>query len=204
MTLFSFAWVFIFYLFWRAVADGGGSGGVWALVFGCVCALFQRFAGSLVYPGGFGFLRWMSAFVDLIVFPVLLPLGLCLLLLVFNVFSGSLNLTNFLLVWLIPCSVFRALGLEPYPSPLEAVFVPLLWTSLAVGVPFFIQTGRELYGYLSVLALGAAVVLPFLGLTSYWAFFVQRYVLAYALASLAALPMLSTMTIHFIKAEQHG
>ncbi|MDR0389706.1 MAG: hypothetical protein LBH73_06515 [Spirochaetaceae bacterium] len=199
MTLFSFAWVFVFYLFWRAVVGGGGSGGVWALVFGLIIALFQRFAGPLVYPGGFGFLRWVSSFVDLIVFPVLLPLGICFIFMLFNTFSGSLNITNFLLICLIPCSLFRALNLESYPSALEAVFVPLLWTALAVGIPFFVQ---ELYG--SVPAAGAGVLLPFLGVTSYWAFFGQRFFLGYALAALSLLPMFSTMTIHFIKMEKRG
>ncbi|MDR1211159.1 MAG: hypothetical protein LBK40_02885 [Spirochaetaceae bacterium] len=202
MTLFSFAWVFVFCLFWRAA--GGRTGGVWALLFGFCVALLQRFAGSFVYAGDFGFLRWISSFVDLVVFPVLLPLGICFLFLVFNVFSDSLDMTNFLLVWLIPCSVFRALGLESHPAPMEAVFVPLLWTSLAVGMPFFIRMGGELYGFRSALAIAACAALPLAGITAYWAFFGHRLFLAYALAGLTVLPMFSTMTIYVIKAEKHG
>ncbi|MDR1429962.1 MAG: hypothetical protein LBI85_06695 [Spirochaetaceae bacterium] len=204
MTLFSFVWVFVFCLFWRAAAGGAFTGGVWAVFFGLVIALFQRFAGSPVYAGGFGFLRWVSSFVDIIVFPVLLPLGLCFVFLIFNVFSDSLDMTNFILVWLIPCSILRAMGLESYPPPMEAVFVPLLWTALAVGMPFFIRMSGELYGFRSALALAACAALPLLGATAYWAFFCQRLFLAYSLAALTVLPMFCTMTIHVVKAERHG
>jgi hypothetical protein len=204
MTLFSFAWVFLFYLFWRSVSGGREStGGFLALFFGLITALVQRFAGP-PYPGAFGFLRWISSFVDLAAFPLLLPLGLCLLFLVLNIFSGSLDLTNFLLIWLLPCSLFRALSLESFAPPLESVFVPLLWTSLAVGMPFFIYSAMELYGMVRILSIAGCVLLPFAGVTAYWAFFGQRFFLAWSLAALTLLPMASSMTFSFIRAQRHG
>jgi hypothetical protein len=203
MVLFSFFWVPVFYFFWKSIAGGQAAGGIWALVFGVLTALFQYFTGSLIYPGTFGLLRWLSAFVDLVVFPVLLPLGVSLIMLVFHAFSGALNLTNFLLVWLIPLSIFRALGLGDL-SPLETVFVPLLWTGLAVGMPFFIETGREFYGVRMVLALAGSAVLPLAGSTAYWAFFSGKPFLAFFLTALTMLPMLSSVAVSFIRTKKHG
>jgi hypothetical protein len=201
MILFSFLWVFLFYLFWKALVPEGG--GVWALAFGTLAALLQLPAGPLVFPGAFGMMRWLSGFVDLIVFPIVLPLGLCLLLLVFRVFPASLSLSKFLLLWLIPVSVFRALGANA-SSPLESVFIPLLWTALAVGMPFFIGLFQELSGALALLAIAACVVLPFLGAAAYWAFFCQKPFLAYALSALSFLPMLSTATVYVLRAAKRG
>jgi hypothetical protein len=96
------------------------------------------------------------------------------------------------------------MGLESYPPPLEAALVPVIWTSLAVGMPFFIYTSTELYGFRSALVIAACAALPFTGITAYWAFFAQRLFLAWFLTALIVLPALSTLALAFIKAEKRG
>jgi hypothetical protein len=191
MTLFCFLWMPLFYLFWSSVApvNNASSGGVWALLLGSVVALVQFFLGSFVNAGGFGFSRWVSACIDVVSLPAALPFIVSLLFFLFRVFSLSDDLTNFALLWLIPGAVIRAVNWSARREPILLVLAPLLWTAVAVGIPFFIRIIRNVYSYKIIFALAGIAVLPFMAATTYWAFFSQKYLLGYLLFFITIAPM---------------
>ncbi|MDR1617853.1 MAG: hypothetical protein LBS06_02245 [Treponema sp.] len=190
MSLFCFLWMPLFYLFWRSVSPGEtGSGGVWALLLGSVTGIFQFFLGSFVNPGGFGFSRWLSGFVDIVSLPVLIPLAVYSLLISLKILSGAADFAGFALLWTIPVAGIRAASWSSVNDPVLLVLVPLLWTSIAVGIPFFIHlitNGRIstiLFSILGILAL------PALAAMVYWAFFSQRLFPGFGLLALAFIPL---------------
>jgi hypothetical protein len=189
MSLFCLLWMPLFYLFRRSLADGeGAAGGVLALLLGGVAAVFQFFLGSLVNPGGFGLSRWISGFVDVVSLPVLIPLIIYAVFIALRLLTGAPDFANFTLLWLIPGGIFRFLGWGALNDPILLVIVPLLWTAVALGVPFFINifgSGRPPARVLSVLAM---LALPALAATSYWAFFAQKNALGVCLLFLSLAP----------------
>ncbi|MDR2159868.1 MAG: hypothetical protein LBP23_07355 [Treponema sp.] len=191
MSLFCFLWTPLFYLFWRSVNPGEtGSGGIWALLLGSVTGIFQFFLGSFVNPGGFGFSRWLSGFVDIVSLPVLLPLAVHFLFIVLKVLSGTADFAGFALLWTIPLAAIRAVSWSSVNDPILLVLVPLLWTSIAVGIPFFIHliiNGRTRTILLSILGI---LALPALAATVYWAFFSQRLFPGFGLLALTFIPLL--------------
>jgi hypothetical protein len=184
MSFFCLLWTPLFYLFRRSILPGGeaGSGGIWALLLGSLAALLQFFLGALINPGGFGFSRWLSGCVDIVVLPALLPLLVYFALTSFRLLSGKADFTNFSLLWLIPGGALRTVSWGAQRDPILLTLVPLLWTALAAGLPFcaglIFRRGR---GLLLPLLILAALALPFLAATVYWAFFCQKLVLGYSL-----------------------
>jgi hypothetical protein len=189
MSLFCLLWIPLFYFFRRSLAAGeGGAGGVLALLLGSVAAVFQFFLGSLVNPGGFGFSRWISGFVDVVSLPVLIPLVIYAVFIALRLLTGVPDFANFTLLWLIPGGVFRFLGWGALNDPILLVMVPLLWTAVALGVSFFINTLGS--GGIPALALSILAILavPVLAATAYWAFFAQKNVLGFCLFFAALAP----------------
>jgi hypothetical protein len=192
MSLFCLLWTPFFYLFRRSIPSGreAGSGGIWALLLGSLVALLQFFLGALINPGGFGFSRWLSGCVDIVVLPALLPLPVYFALRIFRVISGKEDFTNFSLLWLIPGGALRAVSWSAQRDPILLVLVPFLWTSLAVGFPFCVGLiFRCRIRLLLPLLVPAALVLPFLAATVYWAFFYQKLVLGYLLLLVTVIPL---------------
>jgi hypothetical protein len=189
MSFFCLLWIPLFYLFRRSLtAGGGGAGGVLALLLGSVAAVFQFSLGSLVNPGGFGFSRWISGFVDLVSLPVLIPLVIYAVFIALRLLTGVPDFAGFTLLWLIPGGIFRFLGWGALNDPILLVVVPLLWTAVALGIPFFISalgSGRVPVFILSVLAM---LAVPVLAATAYWAFFAQKNVLGFCLFFAALVP----------------
>ena len=199
-------WVPAFYLFWRAiVVIDTPTGGVWALLAGSIVAMLQFFLGYLIEPGGFGLSRWVSGCVDIVSLPALLPLLIYLFLVLFKIVSGTVDFANFALLWLIPCGAIRALGWSSLNDPLHLLLVPILWTAIATGIPFFMNIiqslnpkGRILLLILACLGIAA---IPFAAASSYWAFYAQKVSLGILLFIAAALPMLVSVVLSFIKAN---
>jgi len=193
----------LFYLFWRTVSENDSpAGGVWALIAGSVVAMAQFFLGNLVEPGGFSVSRWVSGFVDMVALPALAPLLVYLFLAGFKIVSGTMDFANFALLWLIPCAAIRTLGWSSLNDPIPLILTPLLWTAIAVGIPFFIdiiQRGRIL---LIIPASFAILVIPFASVCSYWAFYTQKVSLGFLCFSIAAVPMLVSVTLSFIRSGQ--
>jgi hypothetical protein len=180
----------LFYLFWRSVNPGEtGSGGIWALLLGSVTGIFQFFLGSFVNPGGFGFSRWLSGFIDIVSLPVLIPLTVHFLFMFLKILSGAADFAGFALLWTIPVAAVRAVSWSSVNDPVLLVLVPLLWTSIAVGIPFFIHliiNGRAPAIFFPILGI---LALPALAATVYWAFFSQRLFLGFGLLALTFIPM---------------
>jgi hypothetical protein len=191
MSLFCFLWTPLFYLFWRSLSPRGegAAGGVWALLLGSIAALFQFFFGALVGPGGFGFSRWLSGCIDLVVLPVLIPLLVCLLMAGLRVIAGPLDFTGFVLLWIIPMGALRAVSWSSRGDPILLVLIPLLWSGIAGGLPFLgaVAAGGRLPA--RIFAVLGILALPFLAATVYWAFFRQELDLGFPLLALTLAPL---------------
>jgi hypothetical protein len=191
------------------LAPGNTGGGVFALAFGClgVAALF--FTGPLVQPGGFGFSRWLSGFMDVVSIPALIPLILYLLFVEMTLLSPGSDHAGFALMWLVPLSAFRAMQWISVPSPATLVLVPVLWSALALGMPAMLALARKCADAdsadgnpskktsLIVLLVAAMVILPFAAATSWWAFFTNLPVLGAGLLALTCAPALVSLCVSF-------
>ena len=191
MTVFCMLWLPVFYLFRRSAESEPGSGSIWALLLGSIVALVQFFLGNIIEPGGFGFSRWMTAFVDIVAVPAILPLVIYLLFAVFRFSSGAVNFTNFALLWLIPGAGIRAVSWSSGSDPVLLILAPLLWTSLAAGIPFFINC-LMVYSrwYIRVPSVLGILGLPFLASTAWWAFYSQKMSLGILFFSLSIIPLI--------------
>ena len=200
MTVFCLLWMPLFYLFWRAVTENDSpAGGVWALIAGSLVAMLQFFLGNLAEPGGFGVSRWVSGFVDIVALPALAPLLIYLFLVGFKIVSGTIDFANFALLWLIPCGAIRTLSWSSLNDPILLILVPLLWTAIAVGIPFFIGIILKSRIIVIIPAFLAILIIPFAAVFSYWAFYAQKVSLGFLFFSAAAVPMLVSMILSFIR-----
>jgi hypothetical protein len=202
MSFFCLLWVPLLYLLRRSITDEGGAGGVWALLLGSGTALFQFFFGDIINPGGFGLSRWLSGFVDIVSLPVLIPLVVYSLLRGLRAFSGDADCAGFTLLWLIPVSALRAISYSPHNDPILLVLVPLLWTALAVGIPFFIRliTGF-LRWYVVIPSLLCIAALPLMAAAAWWACFRQQPALGFPLFFATLIPMIISIVHDLIAAE---
>jgi hypothetical protein len=191
MSFFCLLWIPLFYLFWISLfsEDAPGLYQFLALFLGSLTALATFFLGSLIKPGGFGFSRWLSAYIDIVSLPVIIPLltGYLASLLPFIPKGGSS--ANFALLWLIPTAVMRTAVWGVRKDPLHLVLVPLLWSVLAVGIPAFFGLFRWLRGKPVVPGIIGFFLLSLTAATSYWAFFSQRLYLGLLFLILSLVPV---------------
>jgi len=196
MGLFCLLWVPLSYFLRRLLAVGSRGGGIWALIFGSAVVIAQFFVGPLVEPGCFGFDRWLSGFVDIVSVPVLAPLILYLLFVEMNLLSPKTDYAGFVLLWLIPLSAFRATAWLSPASLVMLVVVPLLWVSLAVGIPALFAYARKRGSWYGMApALLCMAVLPFSAATSWWAFFIHETLLGFLLLAISAAPALASTAL---------
>ncbi|MDR3343878.1 MAG: hypothetical protein LBT14_14075 [Treponema sp.] len=200
MRLFCLLWMPLFYLFWLSLSSGrtgAGSGGIWALLLGSIVALVQFFLGSFIEPGGFGVSRWISAGIDIVGLPAVLPLVVCLLLMPFGAAASAADFTNFALLWLIPGAAIRTIDWIAHKDPLLLVLVPLLWTAVAVGIPFFIQLMAQSIAQrkplLIIPTLSGILALPCMATTTYWTFFAHKSFQGFVLFTITMLPLLTAI-----------
>ena len=193
-------WVPLFFLLRRCYGNGSGSGSVWALLLGSITAIIQFFLGYIVSPGGFGFSRWLFGFIDIVSLPVLIPLLICFLMFLFQGFSGEADFANFALLWLIPAGALRALSWSSANAPVLLVAVPLLWTALAVGIPFFINwmIGNFRW-YTASVSILCILSLPAAAAGAYWAFFSQQTTLGFLLLFVTHIPMGISITFDILR-----
>ena len=201
MSLFCLLWMPLFYLFWRTVTGNNtAAGGVWALLAGSVIALLQFFLGSLVDARGFGFSRWVSGFIDIVTLPALVPLLIYFALISLKIITGTMDFANFALLWLIPGAAIRTLGWSSLNDPILLVLVPILWTAIAVGIPFFIALILSSPKWVIAPASLAILIIPFAAASSYWAFYSQKASMGFLFLLVAAAPLLVSMVLSFVKA----
>jgi len=200
MLVFSVLWLPLFYLFRRSSQEKSGTGGVWALLAGSVVALIQFFLGDMVHPGGFGFSRWLYSFVDIVALPVLIPLLLYLPFVIFRKSTQAADYANFTLLYLIPGAGIRAVGWSSTADPVLLVLVPLLWTTIAVGIPFFFGCIMTFYRWFArIPSVLGILILPFLASASWWAFYSQRFWPGIIFLALSALPLLFSVVLSWKK-----
>jgi len=197
MVVFCLLWIPLFYAARRPVSSEGSGKGVLMLLMGCVVVFVHSFTGDLVSPGGFGLSRWISGFVDLIVLPVLLPFAISLLFAGLRWFSRQTDHTSFVLLWLIPVAVSRAIEWNSYP--VFMVLVPLLWTALAAGIPFFTKLMIKYARKFIIAALLALclLALPFAAATCWWAFYGHFTLLGIVLLVVSLLPAIMSLVVGF-------
>jgi hypothetical protein len=201
MSLFCFLWAPLFYLFRRSLGAGeGGAGSVLALLLGSLAAILQFFIGSLVDPGGFGLSRWVSGFVDIVAIPALVPILVCLLFTALRLLSGTPDFANFALLWLIPAGALRSISWSSLGDPVLLVLVPLLWTAIALGLPFFLASFAYPRPPIIVLSILAMAVLLVLAAASYWAFFSQKNLLGFCLLAAVLTPAVVSIVRSAVKA----
>jgi hypothetical protein len=202
--MFCFLWIPLFYLFWRTLAkEEAGSGGVWALLLGSIVALVVFFVGDIVNPGGFGISRWLSACIDIVTLPVVLPLAVYFVLTLFKAFSGPLDFTNFTLLWLIPGGAIRAVGWSAGSDPGLLVLAPLLWTGIAVGVPFFINCILNHFRWYVIGPAGICIlVLPFTGAACWWAFYSHKLSWGLLFLGITVIPMVVSLLLSWFRLKK--
>jgi len=192
LFIFCLLWVPVFYILRRSVVgESATAGSVWALVLGSVTAIVQFFLGDFITAGGFGFNRWLHGFVDLISVQVLLPFFIYVVLLAFRRFSGNIDFASFTLLWFIPVGCIRSVSWSALNNPILLIFVPLLWTALAVGISFLINwmiTNRKWYKF--VISIPCILIMPFIASAAYWALFSQRTILGFGLLLAAHAPLI--------------
>ena len=163
---------------------------MWALLLGSITAITQFFLGDFVSPGGFGFSRFLFGFIEITSLPVLIPLIFYLIILIFKRFSEEMDFVNFALLWLIPVAALRALSWSSTNDPILLIMAPLLWTALAVGIPFFINLMiNNLRWYIIAVSVLCILIMPVLACIVYWAFFSQQELLGYTLLIVTHIPM---------------
>jgi hypothetical protein len=166
-------------------------GGIWALLLGSIMAILQYFLGDIgESAGGFGFSRWLYGFINLISLPVLIPFVLYALLNAIRGFTYGVDFANFILLWLVPVAALHAISWESSKDVILLITVPLLWTALAVGIPFFIHwTMDHFRWYIAVISLVCIIALPVLAAGVYWAFFSQHTVLGFFMLAAVHVPL---------------
>jgi hypothetical protein len=207
MILFCFLWTPLFCLFWRSitVSEAENSGGIWALLLGSVAAFVRFLAGSFISPGAFGFFRWLSVCVDVIVLPAALPLAARWLLVRLGALGKGADYANFALLWLIPGAAMTAANRIGLDDPSLLALALVLRTAIAAGLPFFMNLAGKYRGSMTMLLLALAVaILPFLAASSYWAFFSQRNWLGILLFVPALLPMVVSAVANFTRQAKSG
>jgi len=189
MSFFCLLWV-PFFLLLRRSLTGASGGSIFALLFGSITAVIQFLLGDLVNPVGFGFSRWLYGFIDIVSLPVLLPVILYTIRLVFRSSSGDADFEGFTMFWIIPVGALRALSWSAQSDPLLLVAVPLLWTALAAGIAFLIHLLMESYS--TIVKIGyflCILALPIFGALTYWAFFSQQTLLGFLFFAITHVPL---------------
>jgi hypothetical protein len=206
MNLFCLLWAPLFYFFWVSLKplNVNNPGGPGALLLGSVCALV-RLTSPWVSPGEFGFSRWLSALVDTVGLPALLPFLFFVLFSALKIIPSPGNPPGFALIWLIPEGILRSVSRSGRREPVFLVLVPLLWTALALGIPFFARlllTGKGNRWLRGACALFGMAALPLAAVTCYWAFFCQRLSLGWILFAVTLLPAIFYLVEAVTKSRQ--
>jgi len=191
MSFFCLLWVPFFYLFRKSLmSEGNSSGGVWALLLGSIIAIVQFFLGYIIIPGGFGVSRFIFGFIEIVSVPVLIPVFVYFLMILFRGFSGEIDFAGFALLWLFPVGALRALSWSSMNDPILLILVPLLWTALAAGISFFITwTANNFHVLKLIVSVLCIIILPVAAAASYWAFFSQQTLLGYGLLAVTNIPL---------------
>jgi len=170
MSVFCLLWLPLVLLFWFSLNPGrqAGSGAVWAVLLGSLIGILHFLSGAFVRAEGFGLSRWFFALADIVFVPAVLPVIVFFCFSFFRLFKNQGDLCAFVLLWLIPEGILRTIGWSVQNDPLYLVLVPLIWTSLALGMSFLVDLACNSFGLWVILPILAAVALPFAAATCFW------------------------------------
>jgi len=194
MGIFCLLWIPAFYLFRRSVFNEKDVMGWQALLLGCAFVIVRYFTGPFITPAGFGLSRWLDGFINIVSLPVILPVAVCVLLSALNLFSSDVDFGGFTFLWLVPASLYYSVAEPVTYSPLMLVLVPLLWTTQALGISFFIDCIiKYRRWYVIIPSIPAIIILPLIASTSWWAFFSQQTRIGCLSLFLSVIPALVSM-----------
>jgi hypothetical protein len=181
------------------------SGGLWALLLGSAFALARFITGPWVSSGEFGLSRWLSALVDTVGLPALIPFPFFVLFALLRAGSSPEDPAGFALLWLIPEGILRSLNRAGSHDPVFLTLVPVLWTALALGIPLFVRFlppgNRPIR---MILALLAIVVLPLAAVTCYWAFFCRYFPLGWLSFAVTLMPPVFSIGFSLRRIRKEG
>jgi hypothetical protein len=207
MNFFCLLWAPLFYLFWVSLRPPQTKepGGLWALFLGSVFALVRFITGPWISPGEFGFSRWLSALVDTVGLPALIPFPFFVLFAVFRPSPSSGDTTGFALLWLIPEGILRSLSRTGSHDPVFLVLVPVLWTALALGISLFVRfLSQRNRLFRTILTLPGIAALPAAAVTCYWAFFCRYLLLGWLFFAITLIPPVFSIGISLHRMRKQG
>ena len=196
MNIFGLLWVPLFYSLWRSIPGNKDKGEGWALILGILAAVGHYFLESMVDPGGFQFSRWLSGFF-IVAFPVLIPLLIYFLFVCLRFIREDRDYSGFTLAWLIPGAVINALRWSSFSNPILLILIPLLWTSIAIGVPLFINLINPQKIILTILVSLGILAVPLTAVSSYWAFYSHKTQNGVILLIITVIPMIISVVLPF-------
>lgn len=205
MIVFCILWVPFVYLLFRSLLPGkSGNIGLLVLVFliNTLISFFKYLNGPVIQSDAFGFIRWLYYFVDILSLPVLVPLLLGLFIFMYLKRGSLYDVMEFTLVYLIPESFFRAIIWSEIPDPVLLVAVPVLWTALALGLPYLLMLFMEEIGFLSYGSLSMAILIVPLANTALWLLYEHAVLPGGLLLLLVLLPCLFLFIQEFRKSRQ--
>lgn len=153
-------------------------------------SFFKYLNGPVIQDNAFGFMRWLYYFIDILSLPLIIPLLLGLFVFIFLRRDSFYSVMEFTLVYFIPESFFRAMLWSEIPDPVLLVAVPVLWTALAIGIPYLLMLFHEEIGILSYGSLVGAIVLVPLSNTAIWALYERNFLLGISLFVFSLFPCL--------------
>jgi hypothetical protein len=206
MNLFCLLWTPLFYFFWVSLRPPktDSPGEAWGLLLGSAFALVRFTTGPWIFPGEFGFSRWLSALVDTVGLPALMPFLFFVLFSVFRIIPSIRegDPAGFALLWLIPEGILRSVNRAGRHDPLFLTLVPMLWTAVAVGIPFFTRLIPNGNRWLrTVLAVPGIAALSLAAVSCYWAFFCRHLLWGWILLAVTLMPQVFSigLSLHRVK-----
>ncbi len=180
MVIFSILWIPVILLFLYAISNDENRresrGKILSVLGGCIFAIGSSLSGPILSENSTGFMHWLFGFVDVVAIPVLVPLGCIWLLSRWYKNSKYIKYSEFALLWLILPAVFRGIQKSAQPDAISLIIVPLLWSCLAISIPFLAGKAKDEIGIKEIAAATGAIILPFIGTTAYWGLFVKFYI----------------------------
>jgi hypothetical protein len=202
MNLFCLLWTPLFYIFWVSLAPAKtrSPGGIGAFLLGSAFSLVKFVSGPWIAPGEFGVSRWLSALVDVISLPALLPFLLFALFALLRIVPADADPVDFALLWLIPGGILHSVSRSGLHDPVFLVLPPLLRTAVAVGLALFVKIILSGKRPLAVIfAVSGILALPAAAAACYWAFFSQRLIWGWFFFTLTLLPLVCFVFFSFVK-----
>lgn len=189
------------YFFRRSLKNSGPFRGehLFSVALALVVALLLEALGPLVESRGFGLSAWFHGAVDYFILPVFLPLGIWTLVKKERGRRLSIDAVDFTLLWLVPVSIIGCIRWSVQVESLHLVLIPLLWSALAVALPFLVTLARESLGSRAFFSVLSVILLPLVAITAYWAFFGQRILIGLLCTLLSLAPMVVQFVLDYRK-----